>query len=410
MNDEFKATLDALLEGDSDGSDPLHGVSSGISLQSPVNRTKPRTNFAQETETTSSKEQLFPSKDQFPNASSLPAMLPEFIYNHRYGSATQSGNMQVGEIAKRMGFAQGAASASEEGKTGRASAAKKRTGAAMVQSSTSLEKISSAAISEDEGDRKKRRIDRNMREKERSKQIASQISALHEILEEASVEHKSDKFSTLVSVERYINELHRRTTCLDSEHKSLLKTLVSTSQAMQGGYIPAASNGMESQVVTPYAVTEQGSEKTGNAFVAGTEFELVFDQCSVACCVANVDGRFLKVNPKFVHHTGYSSEQLLAPLPKSGQEQQQSVEQRNMSIFNIVRREDMESMFEAMSEMLRRPMKSHSQPFCENEDTWTDIVEFSKREGRSVSLEMLGQPKCWLIHGSNRCTMQNRFG
>ncbi|GAX22999.1 hypothetical protein FisN_15Hh104 [Fistulifera solaris] len=384
MNDEFKATLDALLEGDSDGSDPLHGVSSGITLQSPANRSIARNNLAQGTEPTSSKGQLFPSKDQFPNVSSLPAILPEFIYNQRYGNASQSGNMQIGEIAKRMGFASGAASASEDGNTARASTAKKRTRAAKVQSSTSLEKISSAAISEDEGDRKKRRIDRNMREKERSKQIASQISALHEILEEASVEHKSDKFSTLVSVERYINELHQRTTCLDSEHKSLLKTLVSTSQAMQGGYIPAASNGMESHVLTPY--TEQGSERTGNAFVAGTEFELVFEQCSFACCVANVDGRFLKVNPKFVNYTGYSSKQLLAPLPGSGEDKRQSVEQRNMSIFNIVRREDMESMFEAMSEMLRRPMKSHSEPFCENEDTWTDIVEFSKREGRSVSV------------------------
>ncbi|GAX23386.1 hypothetical protein FisN_15Lh104 [Fistulifera solaris] len=386
INEEFKATLDALLEGDSDGSDPIHGVSSGVALQSPVNRTKPRTNFAEGIETTSSKGQLLPSKDQFPNTSSLPAMLPEFIYNQRYGNVAQSGNMQIGEIAKRMGFASEAASASEDGNTDRASAAKKRTRAAKVQSSTSLEKLSSAAISEDEGDRKKRRIDRNMREKERSKHIASQISALHEILEEASVEHKSDKFSTLVSVERYINELHQRTTCLDSEHKSLLKTLMNTSQAMQGGYIPAASNGMESHVLTPYAVTEHGSEKTGNAFVAGTEFELVFDQCSFACCVANVDGRFLKVNPTFVNCTGYSSKQLLAPLPGFGQEKHQSAEQRNMSIFNIVRREDMENMFEAMSEMLRRPMKSHSELFCENEDTWTDIVEFSKREGRSVRI------------------------
>lgn len=384
MNDEFKATLDALLENDSDGNEPLHGVRSSNSHKSPAKHPKRRTNSASETQAMGPKQTDFPSTNQFFNASSLPSMLPEFVYNYMNGSLGQSGNHQGGEIARRMGFAQGSICASE-GSSGGASFAKKRTRATKVQSEASLDNMSSAAISEDEGDRKKRRIDRNMREKERSKQITSQISALHELLEEANIDHKSDKFSTLVSVERYINQLHQRTASLDAEHKSLLETLVSTSQAMQGGYIPAASNGMESQVLTPYVVKEQQLDCVGNAFVAGTEFELMFDQCSFACCVANVDGRFLKVNSKFLKYTGFSSNELLDPLPKSGYEQQQSVEQRNMSIFNIVRREDMESMFEAMSEMLRRPMKSFSEPFCEKEDTWTDVVEFSGQEGRAVS-------------------------
>lgn len=381
MNDDhFKATLDALLEGDSDGSDPLHGGSSNTPQKASAKQVRART--SPETQAVAPKQNDSSSTNQFANASSLPSMLPEFVYNYLNGNSAHLGNQQGGEIARRMGFTQGTPFALDYN-SGASNSSRKRTRATKVPSKTSLDKVSSAAISEDEGDRKKRRIDRNMREKERSKQITSQISALHEILEEANIDHKSDKFSTLVSVERYINQLHERTACLDAEHKSLLETLVSTSQAMQGGYIPAASNGMETQMLEPYVFSDVQPDSYTNAFVARTEFESVFDQCSFACSVANIDGRFLKVNSQFEKYTGFSSRELLDPLPGSGQHQ--SVEQRNMSIFNIVRREDMENMFEAMSEMLRRPMKLSSEPFCENEDRWTDIVEFSGHEGRAVS-------------------------
>ena len=261
---------------------------------------------------------------------------------------------------------------------------------------------------EDDGIRRRR--DRNTREQQRSQKISTQIDVLRDVLKEANVGFKSDKHSTLVSVTEYIRTLQNRKALLDEEHARLLTTIRRTSDAvLSGGGGGGAGAGAGAAVVAalpppgggggpppppptegPDAVPSaaplgSGSESGGGGmgmamgtgvaasaslpahpsssssagagaggmpsadeellhFVRGLDYRSIFSSCGIAMAIAAVDGRLVDCNEELVALTGRTRRELVGEADGSG---------RKMSLFNLVGREGMESVFGAMSRMLK---------------------------------------------------------
>ena len=85
-------------------------------------------------------------------------------------------------------------------------------------------------VSENEDEGSRRRQDRNVREQQRSQQITGQISGLKQVLEEANIQFKADKHSTLVSVVDYVKQLQERSRMLEGEHEKLQDTITKTTE------------------------------------------------------------------------------------------------------------------------------------------------------------------------------------
>ena len=234
-------------------------------------------------------------------------------------------------------------------------------------------KKNQSMVSEDESDRIKRRRDRNAREQQRSQQITAQINHLREVLAEANVKHKVDKYSTLVGVVEYIKSLQSRKALLDAEHSKLLDTIRKTSDVLEAetGSPCATSPSSPSHSVVANSVGSDGvipntvggpatsasscadisSKSNGNnsdeeilVFVRGLDYKHIFSSCGIALGIAAVDGRLIDCNDEFVELSGRSRRDLFGGPDGAGQK---------MSLFNLLGREGMEDVFHAMSNMLR---------------------------------------------------------
>jgi len=241
-----------------------------------------------------------------------------------------------------------------------------------------------SAVSEDESDKKKRRRDRNAREQQRSQQIATQITQLRELLTEANVQFKPDKYSTLVGVAEYIRSLQSRKALLDAEHARLLDTIRKTSDVLEaetassgGGTAPPSPShslmassvgsggssigggGGGNAAIIPNTVGPPTSasscagtstRSTGNpdedimVFVRGLDYKHIFSSCGIALGIAAVDGRLVDCNDEFVELSGRTRGDLVGGPDGAG---------HKMSLFNLLGREGMEDVFRAMSHMLR---------------------------------------------------------
>ena len=102
-----------------------------------------------------------------------------------------------------------------------------------------------SAVSEDEDERTKRRHERNLREQQRSQKITLQIDNLRDVLASANVPFKPDKYSTLVSVAEYIQQLQERASILDVEQKKLVDTISRTNELVNEQYMPASTSGSD---------------------------------------------------------------------------------------------------------------------------------------------------------------------
>lgn len=251
-----------------------------------------------------------------------------------------------------------------------------------------------SAVSEDEEDKDKRRQDRNMREQQRSQKITYQIDHLRDVLAAANVQFKPDKYSTLVSVADYIKQLQERSTTIDAEHKRLLETISRTNELVNEQYLPTSTSGSK----------PPGSEKLGgngdneggedSMFVPSIDYRNVFARCGVPLAVLSIDGRFLDCNKGFEQLTGYSREELL-PCESSPSEQAAAAAKetgeagalRNLSLFNLLNRDNMEGVFMAMSEMLKNlPSKTESpEGKAKAKDHWAGVVCLSRDVNLKVS-------------------------
>lgn len=251
------------------------------------------------------------------------------------------------------------------------------------------------AVSEDEDEVLQRRVGRNLREQQRSQKITQQIDHLREVLASANITFKPDKYSTLVSVGEYIKELQVKAASLDAEHKKLIDTISRTNEMVNDQYVPASTNGQ-----APPGDMDLGDAspkgKTKTLFVPNIDYKSVFSSCGIPLAVASIDGRFLDCNQEFLRAIGYTREELL-PCEKLGviaeevssaasasngdgsqrEEAAASNTTRNLSLFNLLGRDHMEEVFEAMRNMLKEP-KSVTDRSIPGEDLWIGDVQLGR--------------------------------
>jgi Helix-loop-helix DNA-binding domain. len=237
----------------------------------------------------------------------------------------------------------------------------------QLPSSTNNKREIVSSISEDEDEREKRRKDRNMREQERSQRIAQQISELKTLLASSNVPFKPDKYSTLVSVHAYIKTLQQRAALLDEEQRKLVETLTQSNelvqksqhghQAVQNSQVlsPVAHQSASGHALIPSAHCPKTEDDEILGLVRGLDYKNVFSKIRIALCVTSIDGRLIDCNDEFVKVCGLSWISLISAglrEPQSDSELEY-VGANPISLFNLIAREDMQKVFEAMSAMLK---------------------------------------------------------
>jgi len=305
-------------------------------------------------------------------------------------------------------------------------------------------------VSDDESDAVKRRRDRNQREQERSQRIASQIADLKDLLSQSNVAFKPDKYSTLVSVHQHIESLQRRGEDLDREHKGLLDTIAGAGEIVNQGMV-GIGGCREEQVVadqvgssTALGSTPDGgggenemdvagigaeSEADMGDYVQGLDYKSFFFRCTVAMCVASIDGRLLECNNEFIKICGLTKEVLDASgLLSNGREgmefsvksevdvttgdeedrkndsvsvagkEDASTSCKVLSLFNLLSRDDMGTVFEAMSTMLRSQSSDATTRTGAGSSLlnhWTGVVDSFSKMKRTLRINItLVRQKC----------------
>jgi PAS domain-containing protein len=244
------------------------------------------------------------------------------------------------------------------------------------------------SVSEDESDAKSRKRDRNLREQQRSHRITQQIEELRSVLAQANIPFKPDKYNTLVTVAEYIKQLQQKSSMLDSEHSKLLQTVQKTNEMVNNQYISTSTSGVNA----PGEQVDGTADDTDDmVYVQGIDYESVFQRCGVPLAVASIDGRFMDCNRAFEKLTGYSRDELVPvehvgdiPLAVSsmGASKKNVNTSKNLSLFNLLQREDMESVFLSMSQMLQQPEPDELHP---STDYWSGVVRLSRNPTANVS-------------------------
>jgi PAS domain-containing protein len=276
-----------------------------------------------------------------------------------------------------------------------------------------------AEVSEDEEDNKggTRRAGRNLREQQRSQKITQQIDELRDLLATANIPFKADKYSTLVTVSDFIKDLQEKSAMLDAEHKKLIETISKTNEIVHNQYAPASSRGdhspggMEINADSPdQALSSEDSDEL--LLVRSIDYQTVFSSCGVPLAVASIDGRFMDCNTEFEKFTGYFREELLphhnagvvgpdtatsssSALPVEEvlvvRNKHSATSRKNLSLFNLLSKQDMEGVFVAMSVMLKSPSANDAGKAIENDnhapgkDFWSGIVSLGRSPETNVS-------------------------
>jgi PAS domain-containing protein len=293
----------------------------------------------------------------------------------------------------------------------------KRGAPTSIETSRKRSREDHAEVSEDEEDNKgTRRAGRNLREQQRSQKITQQIDELRDLLASANIPFKADKYSTLVTVSDFIKKLQARSAMLDAEHKKLIETISKTNEIVSNKHVPASSKGdhspggMEINADSPdQALSSEESDEL--AFVRGIDYQTVFSSCGIPLAVASIDGRFMDCNSEFEKFTGYFREELLphhnagvvgpdtatssSALPVEEvsvvRNKHSSTSRKNLSLFNLLSKEDMEGVFVAMSLMLKSPAANGAGKAVEDDvpapgkDFWSGIVRLGRSPETNVS-------------------------
>lgn len=287
-------------------------------------------------------------------------------------------------------------------------------------------------VSEDESDAQKRRRDRNQREQERSQRIATQIADLKDLLSQSDVPFKPDKYSTLVSVHTYIESLQKRIEDLDDEHKGLLDTIASAdyivNQSVLGGKQEEQEIPDQVQSSSGLSTSCQGEDENRTDtdldsdigyYVKGLDYKSLFVRCTVPLCVASIDGRLLACNEEFIDVCGLTKEVLQASGLLRGVgnenhgiksedvdcggnlstlstcENKTTTPTQVLSLFNLLSRDNMGTVFEAMSSMLKSQSTDTSAQTSSLLNQWTGTVDSFSVVKRKIRLNIsLVRQKC----------------
>ncbi|KAG7346932.1 PAS domain S-box containing protein [Nitzschia inconspicua] len=311
-------------------------------------------------------------------------------------------------------------------------------------------KGSTAAVSEDEEERFRRRQDRNLREQQRSQKITQQIDHLRSVLSSAQIRYKPDKFSTLVTVGEYIKQLQERSAMLDAEHKKLIDTITKANQLANEPHLPISSGGStnfsQNHSTYPDAMSSSSIHSATGApkniynedeieFVRNVDYKTIFVRCGIPLAVASIDGRFLDCNLEFEKMTGYKREEMLPSGPEPASETRSSSgglsslsssssdanatppvtsdcsqqttaafekkrdtidtsnvsSSRNLSLFNLLSRECMERVFLALSGILKHPTRDDNDVEDENtpKDYWSGDVRLNRKSDMEMRLSVV---------------------
>lgn len=211
------------------------------------------------------------------------------------------------------------------------------------------------------------------------------------MLTAANLEFKNDKYSTLVAVGEYLKSLQSKSSTLEKEHRKLLETISQTSDAVNKPYVatdaPSVGSSKSGAAASP-------PEEDATVFVSGLDYKAVFQVCPVACALVSIDGRFLSCNKEFEDLSGFPKNELLPSKRAKEEENNDTVSRegkadRNMSLFNILKRSDMENVFVSMSKMLKLPYPEAQKdlPSEESErqsDRWSGKVSLTRHEDSEV--------------------------
>eukprot|EP00978_Attheya_sp_CCMP212_P041087 scaffold231279_cov45-Attheya_sp.AAC.1 len=274
----------------------------------------------------------------------------------------------------------------------------------------------------------KRKSDRNQREQQRSQKITQQITELRSVLAAANVHFKPDKHSTLVSVVDYIKQLQRRSSLLNAEHQKLISTISKTGEVVNANQnngdsvSTSLSTSSASQSMSSSNSSSKNSSSDQDAddhlvFVKGLDYKGIFNCCGIALGIASVDGRFLDCNDQFLSISGYCRDELLTvgsasnninemhlmesiPQASNTGNVPSIISKKNLSLFSLLGREDMERVFSVMSQMLKSLANEHKES-CKpgkstntqshsdvNADQWSGLVRLSRRKESPVRMNI----------------------
>jgi Helix-loop-helix DNA-binding domain len=218
------------------------------------------------------------------------------------------------------------------------------------KSAAAIEKMSAA---------ERRRYERNLREQQRSYRISQQIKELRDVLQESNVPFRPNKYSILVSVAEYIQQLQARAIMLDSEHQRLIDTIRNTTEATSSGgssgtpfevskgssLTPSMDgDGPEDEYISkvvPNSAFSDLSVCPDSLLVPGIDYEALFFNCPYPLGVATLDGRIIASNSEF--------EILLNP-------NYNNTPMTDQSFFVFIRNH--QEMFEAMAALLKQSTAS----------------------------------------------------
>eukprot|EP00579_Thalassiosira_antarctica_P006058 CAMPEP_0201883916 /NCGR_PEP_ID=MMETSP0902-20130614/16303_1 /ASSEMBLY_ACC=CAM_ASM_000551 /TAXON_ID=420261 /ORGANISM="Thalassiosira antarctica, Strain CCMP982" /LENGTH=414 /DNA_ID=CAMNT_0048412785 /DNA_START=296 /DNA_END=1540 /DNA_ORIENTATION=- len=217
----------------------------------------------------------------------------------------------------------------------------------------------SSVMESDSGSSKKkkpltneRREERNMREKERSLKITQQISDLRELLCLGGIiVPKGTKSTILTEAANYIRLLQQQQYRSEMDKAQLVQEV----QRIGNGAIgekaayairhTAAQNNVSSMAnlpegPVPSAEPQQsvGSLSELSDTLGDREYRCVFNSCSVGMAIATMGGSFIDCNLAFTELSSYTKPEL-----------------KEMTIFNITSREDLQGAFDMMSHLITPP-------------------------------------------------------
>lgn len=203
----------------------------------------------------------------------------------------------------------------------------------------------------------KRRYERNSREQQRSHQISQQIKQLREVLSEAKVSFKPNKFSILVSVSDYIQQLQSQAIVLDADYQRLVETIRQTQEVVVSGANntrdAAAPISSSAAIISSedgdfrssafgydqrdlYYSYNASSLDDDGSLMQSIDYEQIFLHCPYPWALASLDGRVLCCNPKFAESVGATHHAQLV----------------QQSLFLFV--QNHQEIFEAMADLLNR--------------------------------------------------------
>jgi Helix-loop-helix DNA-binding domain len=233
----------------------------------------------------------------------------------------------------------------------------------------------------------RRRYERNFREQQRSYRISQQIKELRDVLEASNVPFRPNKYSILVNVAEYIQQLQSRAIMLDSEHQRLIKTIRSTTEVMEGkstsneGTSLTSNSDGEDDCAALTPESDSFNEKIfpeAALLVQGIDYEAVFKHCPYPLGLASLDGSVLASNDEF--------ERFLNP-------DYGKTSMKNQSFFIYIRNH--QDIFEAMSALLKQ---STPTIVPGQEDARPQQLLFWRGQVLTSRNEMV---RCWTATGDN---------